>query len=59
LFLGYEQKRPFSVSKAEAQSALRKVGIENDLFYSELVPRETFVKAAEEEYKKINITFKK
>jgi hypothetical protein len=47
------------VSKAEAQSALRKVGIENDLFYSELVPRETFVKAAEEEYKKINITFKK
>ncbi|CBY24876.1 unnamed protein product [Oikopleura dioica] len=48
-----------SVSKAEAQSALRKVGIQSDLFQSELVTRETFVKAAEEEYKQINVTYKK
>ncbi|CAG5081400.1 Oidioi.mRNA.OKI2018_I69.PAR.g9867.t1.cds [Oikopleura dioica] len=47
-----------TVSKAEAQSALRKVGIEADLFESELITRDHFVKAAEAEYKKLNITFK-
>ena len=48
----------FSISRNEALSALKKVGIENDIFGMDPVPREVFIRKSQQALHELGANFK-
>lgn len=48
----------FSISSSEALSALKKVGIENDIFGMDPVPREVFIRKSQQALHDLGANFK-